>query len=59
MLRREKDAIFTRVLFARGLMILDLLQALLEQTPVSSEVRDRIHSQMVRDFGASKDQQQP
>jgi hypothetical protein len=49
---RDKDLVFTRELATRGLVAQDRLKALLDETPVSKEVRDRIRNQMSRDFGA-------
>jgi hypothetical protein len=52
--RREKDIIFTRELAARGIVSHDRLVALLEQTPVSAEARERIRTYVDRDFAAAK-----
>jgi hypothetical protein len=52
--RREKDIIFTRELAARGIVSHDRLLALLEQTPVSAEARERIRDHVDRDFAAAK-----
>ena len=49
---RDKDRVFTRELATRGLVAQDRLKVLLDETPVSEEVRDRIRSQIARDFGA-------
>jgi hypothetical protein len=49
---REKDAIFTRELASRGLVSAERLNALLDQTSVSKEVRERIREHIARDFGA-------
>jgi hypothetical protein len=54
---REKDVIFTRELIARGLVDSDRLSALLDETPVSGEVRSRIRAQIARDFGAKMENQ--
>ena len=51
--RREKDVIFVRELIRRGIVSPDLLQALLEETPVSREVRERIRVQIGRDSALS------
>jgi hypothetical protein len=51
---RDKDLIFTRELATRGLVAHDRLKNLLEETPVSREVRERIRSQIGRDFGAKQ-----
>ena len=49
---RDKDLVFTRELATRGLVAQDRLKVLLDETRVSEEVRDRIRTQMGRDFGA-------
>lgn len=49
---RDKDLVFTRELATRGLVAHDRLEKLLDETPVSQEARDRIRSQIGRDFGA-------
>ncbi len=49
---RDKDLVFTRELAIRGLVAQDRLKVLLDETPVSEEVRDRIRNQMSRDFGS-------
>ena len=49
---RDKDLVFTRELATRGLVAHDRLKKLLDETPVSQEVRERIRSQIGRDFGA-------
>jgi hypothetical protein len=49
---REKDVIFTRQLIARGIVAADRLRALLEETPVSQEVRERIRAQIAADFAS-------
>ena len=49
---RDKDLVFTRELATRGLVAQDRLKELLAETPVSEEIRDRIRSQIGRDFGA-------
>ncbi|HWJ34090.1 MAG TPA: DUF6036 family nucleotidyltransferase [Steroidobacteraceae bacterium] len=51
--RREKDIVFTRELAKRGIVSRDRLLALLDQTPVSEEVRGRIHTHITKDFGES------
>jgi len=48
---REKDLVFTRELVLRGLVAHDRLNALLKETAVSQQVRERIQSQMCRHFG--------
>lgn len=52
---RDKDLVFTRELAARGLVARDRLNGLLDETPVSQEVRDRIRNQMRRDFGDGRE----
>jgi hypothetical protein len=52
---RDKDLVFTRELATRGLVEQERLRKLLEETPVSDEVRERIRSRIVRDFGANQD----
>jgi len=47
---REKDLIFTRELARRGIVMRERLLALLEQTPVNEEVRERIRGYICRDF---------
>src|SRR5437667_7129667 len=51
---REKDLIFTRELARRGIVSEERLVALLEDTPVGDEVRERIRSQIASDFQAAK-----
>lgn len=48
--RRDKDIVFTRELAKRGIVSRDRLVALLDQTPISKEVRDRIHANIAKDF---------
>lgn len=50
--RREKDIVFTRELAKREIVSRDRLFALLDRTPVSEEVRRRIHTHIANDFGA-------
>jgi hypothetical protein len=50
--RREKDTVFTRELARRGLVSRDRLLALLDQTPVAAEVRERIRADIASDFGS-------
>ena len=47
---REKDLIFTRELARRGIVMRERLLALLEQTPINEEVRERIRGYIRRDF---------
>jgi len=54
--RREKDIVFTRELAKRGIVSRDRLLALLDQTPVSDEMRQRISAHIARDFTAGSDQ---
>ena len=53
--RREKDIVFTRELARRGLVLRDRLLALLDQTPVTAELRERIRADIARDFEPSAD----
>jgi hypothetical protein len=48
--RREKDLVFNRELARRGLIRRQRLLALLDDTPIAAEVRDRIRSDIARDF---------
>jgi hypothetical protein len=48
----EKDRIFTLELASRGIVTRERLVALLEQTSVNKEVRERILADVARDFGA-------
>jgi hypothetical protein len=48
---RDKDLVFTRELATRGLVAHDRLNKLLDDTPVSQEIRERIRSRIGRDFG--------
>jgi hypothetical protein len=50
--RREKDTVFTRELAHRGLVSRDRLLALLDQTPVTAEMRERIRADIASDFGS-------
>jgi hypothetical protein len=50
--RREKDSIFTRELAARAIVSKDRLLALLDQTPVSEEIREEILRHIAGDFCA-------
>jgi hypothetical protein len=52
---REKDLIFTRELARRGLLSEARLLALLDQTPVDEDARERIRGQIGRDFSAASD----
>jgi hypothetical protein len=51
---REKDRIFTRELASRGIVTRERLVALLAQTPVDKDVRERILADVARDFNARK-----
>jgi hypothetical protein len=51
--RREKDTVFTRELAHRGLVSHDRLLALLDQTPIAAEVRERIRADIASDFGSA------
>jgi hypothetical protein len=48
--RREKDLAFTRELARRGILLRDQLLALVDKTPVSDEVRERVRQDIARDF---------
>src|SRR5437868_10229150 len=48
--RREKDIVFNRALARRGIVSRDRLLQLLDKTPVSEVVRDRIRSDVANDF---------
>lgn len=48
--RRDKDTAFTRELARRGLVEREKLLALVEQTPVSAEVRERVRTDIAGDF---------
>jgi hypothetical protein len=52
---REKDQVFTRALIERGVLSEEGLLALLGQTPVDEDVRNRIRDQITADFQAVKD----
>jgi hypothetical protein len=49
---REKDLIFTGELARRGIVTRKRLLALLKETPVKEEVRDRIRGDIARDFAS-------
>jgi hypothetical protein len=51
---REKDLHFTRMLARGALVSEERLRALLEQTPVSEQVRERVGTQITRDFGVDR-----
>jgi hypothetical protein len=48
--RREKDVVFTRELARRRLVSREILLSLLDQTPVTEEVRARIRADIAKDF---------
>jgi hypothetical protein len=50
--RREKDRLFTRELARRGLVSQSRLLALLKQTPVTAEMRERIRADIMDDCKA-------
>lgn len=50
--RRDKDIVFTRELARRGLVSRDRLLALLDQTPVTTDVRERIRADIASDFSS-------
>ena len=52
---REKDRIFTRELARRGITSEERLRALLEQTPVDGQLRERIRERIFRDFHGEQD----
>jgi uncharacterized nucleotidyltransferase DUF6036 len=51
--RREKDVIFTRELAVTGIVECDRLLALLDQTAVTMDARERIRRYIVGDFPAA------
>jgi hypothetical protein len=51
---REKDVVFTRELASRRIVSQDRLLALLDLTPVSEEMRQRIRAHIARDFAAER-----
>ena len=51
--RREKDVVFTRELARQELVVRERLMALLDRTPVTAEVRDRIRADIASDFKSS------
>jgi len=51
--RRDKDIVFTRELARRGLVSRDRLLALLDQTPVATDVRERIRVDIASDFSSA------
>jgi hypothetical protein len=51
--RREKDIAFTRELARRGLLSRERLLALVDQTPVTADLRERIRADIERDFGST------
>ena len=52
---RDKDRTFTRELARRGLVNRETLLALLEQTPVSAEIKERIRGYIESDFASSRE----
>lgn len=52
--RREKDRIFTREMARRGLVGRDFLLTLLDETEVTTDVRERIRADIADDFDASR-----
>jgi hypothetical protein len=48
--RREKDLVFNRELVRRGLVARERLLTLLEKTPVDNATRERIRTDVARDF---------
>lgn len=53
--RRDKDRVFTRELARRGLVDRAKLLALVERTPISAEVKERIRADIASDFARSGD----
>jgi hypothetical protein len=51
--RRDKDIVFARELARRGLVSRDRLLALLDQTPVATDVRERIRVDIASDFSSA------
>jgi hypothetical protein len=52
---REKDLIFTRELANRGIVSQERLLALLGQTAVTDEMRERIRGRIARDFSGQRE----
>ena len=50
---RDKDRIFTKELAKRGLVDRETLLALVEQTPISAERKERVRAAIARDFASS------
>ncbi|MBN9088859.1 MAG: hypothetical protein J0J01_18285 [Reyranella sp.] len=50
--RRDKDKAFTRQLARRGLVDRETLLALVEQTPISAEIKERIRGYIESDFAS-------
>ncbi|HTE37406.1 MAG TPA: DUF6036 family nucleotidyltransferase [Reyranella sp.] len=50
---RDKDRIFTQELAGRGLVDREKLLALVEQTPISGEVKARVRAAIARDFASA------
>ena len=50
---RDKDRIFTQELARRGLVDREKLLALVEQTPISAEVKARVRAAIARDFASA------
>jgi len=48
--RREKDIAFNRELARRAIVVRDRLLELVDKTPVSEEVRERMRNDITRDF---------
>ena len=51
--RRDKDRIFTQELARRGLVDREKRLALVEQTPISAEVKERVRADIASDFASS------
>ena len=50
---RDKDRIFTQELARRGLVDREKRLALVEQTPISAEVKERVRADIASDFASS------
>ena len=52
--RREKDLVFNLALVTRGIVRREKLLTLLESTPVTDAIRERIRADVERDFSAAQ-----
>jgi hypothetical protein len=50
---RDKDRIFTQELARRSLVDHEKLLALVEQTPISAELKERVRAAIARDFASA------